>query len=109
MPIISPLLKFSHVYKLLLYTNLHVHTVIACSLKSISILYSSLIKVLRSGTFEVNKLLFCKRGEIQSVPDCTTHLFLKIHIDVTVYLLNSLILGFSSHGYEAHTFMTFRL
>ena len=42
---------------------------------------------------------FAGGGEIQLVPDCPTRLFSKNHIGVTVYLLNSLILGFLSHGY----------
>ena len=58
------------------------------------------MKVLRFGTFDDAKmLLFCRRGEIQLVPDCPTRLFSKNHIGVTVYLLNSLILGFLSDGY----------
>ena len=58
------------------------------------------MKVLRFGTFDdVNMLLFCKRGEIHLVPNCPTRLFSKNHIGVTVYLLNGLLLGISSHGY----------
>ena len=58
------------------------------------------MKVLRFGTFDDAKmLLFCRRGEIQLVPACPTRLFSKNHIGVTVYLLNSLILGFLSHGH----------
>ena len=33
------------------------------------------------------------------IPNCPTRLFSKINIGITVYLLNSLLLGISSHGY----------
>ena len=44
-------------------------------------------------------LLILQEGEIHLVPNCPTHLFSKNHTGVTVYLLNSLLLGISSHGY----------
>ena len=45
-------------------------------------------------------MLLLQEGEIHLVPNCPTNLFSKNHIGVTVYLLNSLFLGISSHGYE---------
>ena len=47
------------------------------------------------------KYLCCyfARGEIHLVPNCPTSLFSKSHIGVTVYLLDSLLLGISFPGY----------
>ena len=44
-------------------------------------------------------VVLLQEGEIHLVPNCRTILFSKNHIGVTDYLLNSLLLGISSHGY----------
>ena len=59
---------------------------------------------LRFGTFgfeirDFRYVVILHEGEIQLVPDCLTRLFSKNPIGVTIYLLNSLLLGISSHGY----------
>ena len=53
------------------------------------------MKVLK---FHDVNMLFLEEGEIHFVPNCPTRLLSKIHIGVTVYLLNSFLLGMSSNG-----------
>ena len=68
---------------------LKVHAVSACSLQAASIVCSSCMKVLRFGNF--HDVVVLQEGEIQSVPQLSDTFIFKIHMGVTVYLLNSLL------------------
>ena len=104
-----PFKVFSRLKDFIIY-YLDVHTIIACSLKPTSIFYLSLSKVLRFGTFDhVNMLLFCRRGEIQSVPNCPTCLFSKSHIGVYCLLTQQFDIRILISRICNRYFMSFRL